>query len=148
MASVDRIVWRRCRSEDILKDYPKSKYCATRRQLRILPHIHDDLSDGCHARKPSLPDLTADQWALLPPLIPPAKAGGRPREVPRRAVIHTLLSRNQTGGQGDMLPPDVQPQSTVDEYCSLWRHDSAMHLRLKRLEPSHVDPPCRDRVAA
>jgi len=34
-------------------------------------------------RKPYLTDLTDEQWAILEPLIPLAKSGGRPREVNR-----------------------------------------------------------------
>jgi transposase len=37
------------------------------------------LSDGKGLRYPS--DLTDGEWALIAPLIPPAKRGGRPREV-------------------------------------------------------------------
>lgn len=32
-------------------------------------------------RKPYKTDLTDDQWHIVKPLIPPAKHGGRPREV-------------------------------------------------------------------
>jgi len=39
-------------------------------------------------RKPYLTDLTDEQWAILEPLIPPAKWGGRPREVNLRAVLN------------------------------------------------------------
>ena len=35
-------------------------------------------------RKPYSTDLTNEQWAILEPLIPPAKHGGRPREVDMR----------------------------------------------------------------
>jgi putative transposase len=38
-------------------------------------------------RKAYLTDLTDEQWAILAPLIPPAKGGGRPREVDMREVI-------------------------------------------------------------
>jgi putative transposase len=74
-------------------------------------------------RKPYLTDLTDEQWALWQPLISLAKPGGRPREVDRREVITTILYLNRTGCQGDMLPHDLLPKSTVDEYFSQWRHD-------------------------
>jgi transposase len=38
-------------------------------------------------RKPYQSDLTEEQWAILQPLLPPAKPGGRPREVDMREVI-------------------------------------------------------------
>jgi putative transposase len=76
-------------------------------------------------RKPYPTDLTDEQWALLQPLIPPAKPGGRPRQVDMREVINTLLYLNRTGCQWDMLPHDLLPKSTVYEYFSQWRHDGA-----------------------
>jgi putative transposase len=74
-------------------------------------------------RKPYRTDLTDDQWAILQPLIPPAKPGGRPREVAMREVINTRLYLNRTGCQGDMLPHDLLSKRTVYEYFSPWRHD-------------------------
>jgi putative transposase len=60
---------------------------------------------------------------MLQPLLPPAKPGGRPREVYMRAVLNTILYLNRTGCQWDMLPHDVLPKSTVYEYCAQWRDD-------------------------
>ena len=74
-------------------------------------------------RKPYLTDLTDDQWDILQPLIPPAKPGGRPREVDMREVINTILYLNRTGCQWDMLPHDLLPKSTVYEYFAQWRDD-------------------------
>jgi putative transposase len=74
-------------------------------------------------RKPYRTDLTDEQWAILPPLIPLPTPGGRPQEVDRREVIYTRLSRNRPGCQWDMLPHDLLPKSTVDEYFSPWRQD-------------------------
>jgi putative transposase len=42
-------------------------------------------------------DLTDEQWALLAPLLPPAKEGGRPRSVDLREVLNTLLYQARTG---------------------------------------------------
>jgi len=74
-------------------------------------------------RKPYLTDLTDDQWHILQPLIPPAKLGGRPRQVDMREVINTILYLNRTGCQWDMLPHDLLPKSTVYEYFAQWRND-------------------------
>jgi transposase len=73
-------------------------------------------------RKPSLTDLTDDQWHILQPLIPLAKPGGRPRQVDMREVIHTLLYLHRTGCQWDMLPHALLPKSTVCAYCAQWRN--------------------------
>ena len=74
-------------------------------------------------RKSYLTDLTDAQWAVLQPLMPRAKPGGRPRKVDLREVINTILYLNRTGCQWDMLPHDLLPKSTVYEYFSPWRND-------------------------
>jgi putative transposase len=68
-------------------------------------------------------DLTDAQWAILEPLVPPSKHGGRPRTVDIREVINTILYLNRTGCQWDMLPHDLLPKSTVYEYFAQWRDD-------------------------
>jgi len=72
-------------------------------------------------RKPDLTDVTDEQWALVPPLIPLARPGGRPRAVDMREVITTLRDRNRTGGPWDMLPHDRRPTRPVDDDVSPWR---------------------------
>jgi len=75
------------------------------------------------ARKPYRSDLTDEQWAILQPLIPPAKQGGRARTVDMREVLNTMLFLDRTGCQWDMLPHDLLPKSTVYEYFAQWRND-------------------------
>jgi putative transposase len=85
----------------------------------------------------------------LQPLIPPAKPGGRPREVDMREVITTLLYLNRTGCQWDMLPHDLLPKSPVYEYCSQWRNDGTWQQLMDTLRvtvrkpqaPSQEPPP-------
>jgi putative transposase len=74
-------------------------------------------------RKAYPTDLTDDQWALLEPLIPPAKNGGAPRTVNMREVVNTLFYQNRAGCQWDMLPHDLQPKSTAYDYFQRWRDD-------------------------
>lgn len=74
-------------------------------------------------RKAYATDLTNEQWAILEPLVPPAKHGGRPREVNMREVLNTLLYLNRAGCQWDMLPHDLLPKSTVYDYFAQWRND-------------------------
>lgn len=74
-------------------------------------------------RKAYPTDLTDEQWAILEPLIPPSKHGGRPREVDMREVINTISYLNRTGCQWDMLPHDLLPKSTVYDYFAQWRGD-------------------------
>ena len=77
-------------------------------------------------RKKYLSDLTDEQWAIVSPMIPPAKQnprGGRPRKVDMREVLNTLLYLNRSGCQWDMLPHDLLPKSTVYDYFAQWRED-------------------------
>ena len=37
-------------------------------------------------------DLTDQEWALIAPLLPPAKPGGRPRTTDLRAVVEAILN--------------------------------------------------------
>lgn len=74
-------------------------------------------------RKPYPTDLTDAQWDLLRPWIPPAKSGGRPREVEMREVLNTLFYQNRSGCQWDLLPHDLLPKSTVYDYFARWRDD-------------------------
>jgi len=74
-------------------------------------------------RKPYRTDLTDAQWKLIKPLVPPAKPGGRPREVDMREVFNTLQYQARTGCQWDMLPHDLLPKSTVYDYFAQWRDD-------------------------
>jgi transposase len=39
--------------------------------------------------------LTDEEWALIAPLIPPAKRGGNKRTVDVRQVINGLMYRNR-----------------------------------------------------
>jgi putative transposase len=68
-------------------------------------------------------DLTDEQWALIEPLIPPAKHGGTPRTVDIRLVFNTILYLNKTGCQWAMLPKDLAKRSTAFDYFSAWKKD-------------------------
>jgi len=75
------------------------------------------------ARKAYATDLTDEQWAILEPLVPPAKTGGRKRAVDMREVVNTVLYINRTGCQWDMLPHDLSAKSTAYDYFAAWRID-------------------------
>jgi transposase len=74
-------------------------------------------------RMPSKTDLTDAQWKTIQPLIPPAKPGGRPREVKMREILNTLLYQARTGCQWELLPHDLLPKSTVSDSFARWRDD-------------------------
>ena len=88
------------------------------------------------SRKKYPSDLTDEQWAIVEPLIPPAKQhtqGGRPRTVDMREVLQTLFSLNRSGCQWDMLPHDVLPKSTVYDSFAQWRDDGTWAKMIKAL---------------
>jgi transposase len=79
-------------------------------------------------------DLTDQQWAILEPLIPPAKEGGRPRTTDMRNVLNALFYVDRTGCQWRALPHDFPPWSTVWSYFRTWRDDGTwkrMHTTLR-----------------
>jgi putative transposase len=86
------------------------------------------MSDTKSSRKAYATDLTDEQWAIVEPLIPPAKTacGGRPRNVCLREVFNTILYLNRTGCQWDMLPHDLLPKSTVYDYFAQWRDEGTL----------------------
>jgi putative transposase len=83
-------------------------------------------------RKPYPSDLTDEQWAILEPLIPSSHLG-RPREVPMREVLNSILYLDRSGCQWDMLPHDLLPRSTVFDYFKQWRDDGTWQTILDAL---------------
>lgn len=86
-------------------------------------------------REPYTTDLTDEQWAVLEPMLPAEKPGGRPRVVDLREVMNTLLYQNRTGCQWDLLPHDLSPKSTAYEYFAAWRDDETWQRVLDALRP-------------
>ena len=102
------------------------------------------------SRKKYPSDLTDEQWAIVEPLIPPAKQsprGGHPRQVEMREVLNTLFYLNRSGCQWDMLPHDLLPKSTVYDSCAQWRDDGTWTKMVKalrerpRVEAGHEPTP-------
>ncbi len=87
-------------------------------------HENRGLYERKSARYPS--DLTDQEWALIAPLIPPARRGGRPRTVNLREVMNGILYVLETGCQWRALPRDLPPRSTVHSYLELWEWDGTL----------------------
>jgi transposase len=85
---------------------------------------HRRTADRKGLRYPS--DLTDAEWALVAPLIPPAKHGGRKRSVDVREVLNGIFYVLSTGCQWPALPKDLPPKSTVHDYFDLWGWDGTL----------------------
>ncbi len=59
-------------------------------------------------RKPYPTDLTNEQWAILEPLIPLAKPGGRPRIVDMREVVNAIFYILSAGCAWWMMPHNLR----------------------------------------
>jgi transposase len=80
--------------------------------------------DRSRLRYPS--DLRDEEWALVKPLIPPAKRGGNKRHVDEREIVDGLMYILSTGCQWRALPKDLPPRSTVHDYFDLWSWDGTL----------------------
>jgi putative transposase len=78
-------------------------------------------------------DLTANAWNLIQPLVPKAKAGGRPAAYPTREILNAIFYGARRGGSWRMLPPDLPPWRLVSDDCWQWRRDGTWHVRPDRL---------------
>ena len=92
-------------------------------------------------------DLTDAEWQLIAPLIPPAKRGGRRREVDLREVMNGILYVLSTGCQWRAVPKDLPPKSTVHGYFTLWEWDGTLarmhhelYLKTRDLEGRDASP--------
>lgn len=74
-------------------------------------------------RKPYPTDVSDEQWALIEPLLPKPKRGGRPATVSRREIVNAIFYLNRGGQPWRLLPHDFPPWSTVYHYFRLWRLD-------------------------
>jgi transposase len=85
---------------------------------------HRRAADRRGLRYPS--DLTDAEWALIEPMIPPAKRGGRRREVNLREVLNAIFYVLSSGCQWQALPKDLPPKSTAHDYFMLWEWDGTL----------------------
>ena len=90
---------------------------------------HRRAANRCGLRYPS--DLSDAEWALVEPLIPLAKRGGRPRDVNLREVLNAVFYVLSTGCQWQALPKDLPPRhrASLLHAVGLGRHVGAHSLR-------------------
>ena len=98
-------------------------------------------------------DLTDAQWALVAPLLPPAKAGGRPRDVDLREIVNAALYRQRGGCSWRLLPHHFPPWQTVYTYAHQWQRDGTWDRLVATLgesapqRPRDREPPAEDAPA-
>ncbi len=68
-------------------------------------------------------DVTDAEWNVISPLLPGAKAGGRPRTTSLRDVVNAIFYVSRGGGAWRMLPKDFPPYQTVYRYFRGWSKD-------------------------
>lgn len=79
-------------------------------------------------------DLSDQEWAILEPLLPPPKPGGRPRSVQLRVILNGIFYVLRSGCQWRLLPRTYGPWSTVYAYYRAWRIAGVwerLHTRLR-----------------
>lgn len=90
--------------------------------------------DRSESRKAYPSDLSGAEWALLEPLVPAVKRGGRPARWSRREIVNGILYVVRGGNQWRALPHDLPPWQTVSGYFRAWRNDGtweAIHTALR-----------------
>lgn len=87
------------------------------------------------ARTPYPTDLTDEQWAIIGPMIPPEKPGGRHRSVEMREVFDGINYLVRTGCQWRAIPHDLSNWHTCRHYYDRFRADGTwekVHDALRR----------------
>lgn len=81
-------------------------------------------------------DLTDAEWAILNPLIPPEKPGGRPRAVDMRAVLNGIFYVLRSGCAWRMILREYPPKSTVYAYFARFRDEGVWEQIMATLRAS------------
>jgi len=77
----------------------------------------------CQVSRPrTYPADTSDaEWAILEPLIPAPKPGGRPARIARRDIVDGIFYVMRGGVSWRMLPADFPYWKTVYDYFRQWK---------------------------
>jgi transposase len=78
-------------------------------------------------------DMTDEQWALIEPLLPAPKTGGRPEKHSRRSIVDGVLYMVRTGCAWRYLPADLPPWQTVYWYFKRWEEGRVTEAMLAAL---------------
>jgi putative transposase len=77
-------------------------------------------------RKHYSTDLTDREWAIVEPLVPAVKPGGRPCRWERREILNGIFYMLRAGGSWRLLPHDFPPWQTVYHSFRLWRREGTV----------------------
>lgn len=77
------------------------------------------------ARRAYPTDLSDAEWAVLGPLVPAPKGGGRPAGHARREICNGIRYALRSGCAWRLLPHDLPPWQTVYGYFWTWRRDGS-----------------------
>ncbi|THF70341.1 transposase [Deinococcus sp. Arct2-2] len=69
-------------------------------------------------RRPTYP--SDEEWAILGPLIPAPRPGGRPARLARRDIVDAIFYVKRGGVSWRMLPADFPHWKTVYDYFRQW----------------------------
>ncbi len=86
--------------------------------------LDDRTADRGKTRFPS--DLTDAEWALVAPLIPPARPGGRRRSIDMRNVVDGILFVLTTRCRWSAAPKEFPSKSTLYHYFDLWTYEGVL----------------------
>ena len=91
--------------------------------------------------------LTDAEWAILEPLIPAHKGGGRPPKYPRRDILNAILYVVRQGCTWRALPPEFPFWNTAFWYYQEWQKDGtwdrvedALRRRVRTAEGRDPEP--------
>jgi transposase len=93
-------------------------------------------------------DLTDEQWAVIEPLVPAVRSGGRPAEHARRRIVEAILYVVRAGCSWRQLPHDFPPWATVFWYFKQWRADGTVDRIHDALRDRVRDGAGRDPMAS
>src|SRR5215470_17668464 len=77
-------------------------------------------------------DVTDEEWAIIEPMIPPGRTGGRKRQTDVREVFNAIRYVDRTGCQWRQLPRDFPPHTTVYNYFGNGRATACSIVFIKR----------------
>ena len=92
-------------------------------------------------------DTSDAEWALLEPLVPAPKSGGRPARIARRDIVDAIFYVMRGGVSWRMLPADFPFWKTVYDYFRQWklsglweRVNDALRVKIRQADGRNAVP--------